>query len=55
MSKPMPITEFMQLFPDDDACLEHLFKARYGADCECTRCGAKGKWKKLTKEPAYTC
>lgn len=55
MSKPMPITEFMSLFPNDDACLEHLFKARYGADHECSRCGEAGKWKKLSKMPAYTC
>lgn len=55
MSKPMPITEFMSLFPNDDACLEHLFKARFGADHECSRCGESGKWKKLTKAPAYTC
>jgi transposase-like protein len=54
-SKPMPITEFMALFPDDDACLEHLFKARFGADHECSRCGESGKWKKLAKMPAYTC
>jgi len=55
MSKPMPITEFMKLFPDDDACLEHLFKARYGADHECTRCGESDKWNKLSGMPAYTC
>ena len=55
MSKPMPITEFMKLFPDDDACLEHLFKERFGADYECTRCGDAGKFKKLSKMPAYTC
>ena len=55
MSKPMPNTEFMKMFPDDDACLEHLFKARFGADHECTRCGESGKYKKLSKMPAYTC
>ncbi len=55
MSKPMPITEFMKMFPDDDACLEHLFKTRFGADHECTRCGETGKYKKLSKMPAYTC
>ena len=55
MSKPMPITEFMKLFPDDDACLEHLFKTRFGAEHECSRCGETGKFKKLSKMPAYTC
>lgn len=55
MAKPMTIIEFMQMFPSDDACLDHLFKARFGADHECSRCGETGKWKKLTKMPAYTC
>lgn len=55
MSKPMPITEFMKLFPNDDACLEHLFKVRFGYDHECQKCGEALLWKKLTKMPAYTC
>ncbi len=55
MSKPMPITEFLKLFPDDDACLEHLFKARFGYDHECPKCGESGLFKKLSKMPAYTC
>jgi transposase len=55
MSKPVPSQEFMQMFPDDDACLEHLFKARYGADFVCPRCGLIGKFHKLSKMPAYSC
>lgn len=56
MAKPLTIVEFMKMFPDDDACLEHLFQVRHGGkDAECTRCGAIGLFKKLTKQPAYTC
>ena len=55
MSKPMPITEFMKLFPDDDACLEHLFKARFSQAHICQKCGQNGLWKRLSKMPAYTC
>jgi transposase len=55
MSKPISIQEFMQMFPDDDACLEYLFKARYGADFACPRCGLIGKFHKLSKAPAYSC
>lgn len=55
MSKPMPITEFMKMFPNDDACLEHLFKARFGYAYECPKCGETDLWKRLSKVPAYTC
>ncbi len=55
MSKPMPITEFMKLFPNDDACLVHLFKERFGKGYECSRCFETGKFKRLSKMPAYTC
>jgi transposase len=55
MSKPISIQEFMQMFPDDDSCLEHLFTLRYGADFACPRCGLIGKFHKLSKMPAYSC
>jgi transposase len=44
MSEPISIQKFMQLFPDDDACLEHLFKVRYGTEFACLRCGLIGKF-----------
>jgi transposase-like zinc ribbon protein len=55
MSKPLSIQEFMQMFPDDDACLKYLFKARYGAEFACLRCGLIGKFHKLSNMPAYSC
>jgi transposase-like protein/predicted RNA-binding Zn-ribbon protein involved in translation (DUF1610 family) len=55
MSKPLSITEFMAMFPDDDACLEYLFKKNFGDDFACPRCGEVGKFRKLSKLPAYTC
>jgi len=55
MAKPLTIIEFMKMFPDDDACLEYLFQARYGPDCACPKCGSVGKFHKLAKMPAYSC
>jgi transposase-like zinc ribbon protein len=55
MAKPVTIQQFMALFPDDDACLAHLFKLRYGDDFECPRCHETGNFRKLAKMPAYTC
>ena len=43
------------MFPDDDACLEHLFKSRFGASPACEKCGAVGLFRKLSSMPAYTC
>jgi transposase len=55
MSKPLSITEFMTIFPNDDACLEYLFKKNFGENFACPRCGETGKFRKLSKMPAYTC
>lgn len=56
MAKPLTIVEFMQMFPNDDACLEHLFQVRHGgSEADCKKCGEIGKFKKLTGQPAYTC
>lgn len=55
MAKSMTIQQFLHKFPNDDACLEHLFKVRYGSDVACERCGEVGKFRKLAKMPAYTC
>lgn len=55
MAKSLTIQDFMRMFPDDDACLAHLFRLRYGADFKCPRCDEIGKFRKLSKMPAYTC
>lgn len=55
MTKPMTVQEFFQQFPNDDACLDHLFTVRYGADPVCPKCGQIGKFHRLAKMPAYTC
>ncbi len=55
MSKPMNIQQFFKLFPDDDACLDHLFLTRYGSEPACERCGEIGAFHRLANHPAYTC
>ncbi len=55
MSKPMTVTQFLRLFPDDDACLAHLFEVRFGSNPKCPKCGQVGTFHKLAKLPAYTC
>ncbi len=55
MTKALNIQDFFKMFPDDDACLEHLFHTRYGAEPACERCGEIGAFHRLTNQPAYTC
>jgi len=49
------IKEFLKRFPDDDACLAHLFRVRYGEKPECPKCKGETTFHKLTGFPAYSC
>ena len=55
MSKQMTVQEFFALFPDDDACLDHLMSERYGAALDCPRCEKHGKFHRIRSELAYGC
>jgi transposase len=55
MAKTLTVQQFFKQFPDDDACLEHLFQTRFGSEPVCEKCGQIGKFRKLAKLPAYTC
>ncbi|MPY76206.1 MAG: IS1595 family transposase [Alphaproteobacteria bacterium] len=55
MAKTFTITEFFRRFPDDDACLAHLMKVRYGDTLDCLKCGKHGHFSRLKKLPAYSC
>lgn len=55
MAKTLTVQEFYGLFPDDNACLDHLMAVRYGDVLDCPKCGKKGKFHRLRKEPAYAC
>jgi transposase len=54
MAKLFTVHDFFNRFPNDDACLEHVFRIRYGINPLCPKC-SKGKLYRLTKEPAYVC
>lgn len=55
MSKPLNIRHFFKLFPDDDSCLDHVFKVRFGKETECPKCGKVSTFHRLKKRPAYSC
>jgi transposase len=55
------LMEFMREFPDDDACLNHLWRSRYSSDgihAECPRCGVVRSFKKYAtaqQRQSWTC
>ena len=55
------VTEFLRDFPDDDACLEHLWRSRYSPDGEhadCPKCEQRRRFKRYelkTGRQAWTC
>ena len=55
MAKMFTVTDFFKRFPDDDSCLHHLMKIRYGFELDCPKCGKHVKFSRLSKQPAYQC
>jgi transposase-like zinc ribbon protein len=51
----MTYARFLELFPDNDACLEHL-KERFFADgTKCPKCGKASKFHRIKGRSAYSC
>lgn len=57
MAKPKQQTlrEFFQRFPDDDACLEHLMRTRYGKFHECQNCERRAHYYRVKARRCYEC
>ena len=48
--------DFQRQFPDDESCLRHMMKARYGGlEIDCPKCGVHGRFYRMTRERAYVC
>lgn len=55
MTKPLTVREFFEQFPDDEACLAHLFNVRFGQGFACASCERPSKWFRIKAERAYSC
>lgn len=55
MTKPLTLRQFFTLFPDDNTCLDHLMRVRYGEVITCPKCSRVSKFHRLTGELAYSC
>ena len=55
MSMKQTVRDFFKQFPNDDACLAHLFDVRYGQNHTCPKCKKSGGWYRLTNVKAFSC
>lgn len=45
----------MKRFPDDDSCLEHMMRTRYGDRHTCSKCGKDAKYYRVKSRRSYEC
>ncbi len=55
MTKTLTAQQFFQQFPDDDACLNHLFRVRFQGISHCPKCKRETKFHRVTGQPAFSC
>lgn len=56
--KPPTLQDVLKRFPDDEACLRHIFNLRYtdfNGKTRCPKCNEISKFHKLKSGPIYTC
>ena len=53
--KQLTFKEFFQTFPDDETCLDHLMKVRYGFEHTCRKCERASKFSRVSSQRAYAC
>ncbi len=49
------LREFLTRFPDDDACLDHMMRTRYGERFNCPKCGRNAHYYRVKKRRSYEC
>ncbi len=49
------ITDFRKLYPTDTACLDKIFRLRYGNLETCPECGNKANFRRITTRRSYQC
>lgn len=42
-----------RIFPDDEACLKHIFDIRFGAGYPCPKCGLRAKWRRRSNRQSF--
>jgi transposase-like protein len=55
--EPFGIIQFFERFPNEEACLQHIFEAKFGTHSPCPSCGNLGHWSRIkgTKKWRHAC
>ena len=51
----MTYPRFLELFPDNDACLAHLKEQFFSDGTECPKCGRASKFHRIAGRSSYSC
>lgn len=49
------INDFRRDFPDDDSCLEYVFRMRFGNRIKCPKCKEHDKYYRVKNRKSYVC
>lgn len=57
MTKSFGVMQFFERFPDEEACLHHVFETKFGSHSPCPSCNALGRWARIkgTKKWRHAC
>lgn len=53
--KSQTVREFFAQFFDDNTCLEHIMKVRFGLQSDCPKCGKASRFSRVSSQRAYAC
>ncbi len=55
MPQTYTLFQFLEAYPDDDACLDRIMRMKVGKDPTCARCKRKTTFYRIRKRRAYEC
>lgn len=54
-AKAPTLRRFLEQFPTEDSCLEHLIRTRYGERFDCPKCGKEARYYRVSTRKVYSC
>lgn len=53
--KSLTLRQFLDQFPTEELCLDHIMRQRFGIEHECGSCGREAKFYRVAKRRSYAC